>query len=38
MYVDYVRWQVANLPGLRPIDLRLFWGNMPVRGWPEDRL
>lgn len=30
MYMDFVRWEVANLPGLRPIDLRLFWGDMPV--------
>lgn len=30
--MDFVRWEVANLPGLRPIDLRLFWGDMPV--WP----
>eukprot|EP01134_Creolimax_fragrantissima_P008600 CFRG8600T1 len=31
MYIDFTRWQVCNLPGIRPISLRTFWGDQPVR-------
>jgi len=30
MYVDLIRWKVINIPGLKDLDLCLFWDTMPL--------
>ncbi|RLN71602.1 hypothetical protein BBJ28_00027202, partial [Nothophytophthora sp. Chile5] len=29
-YLDFARWQVTNVPGMKPTDLRVFWEDMPL--------
>jgi len=31
MYVDLLKWQVVNVPIMKDMDLRTFWGESPLR-------
>jgi len=30
MYVDFLQWKVVNIPGLKDMDLRMFWDTKPL--------
>ncbi|KAE9347807.1 hypothetical protein PF008_g7649 [Phytophthora fragariae] len=29
-YIDFLHWQVTNVPGMKATDLRVFWEDMPL--------
>ncbi|KAG6623379.1 uncharacterized protein IUM83_06450 [Phytophthora cinnamomi] len=29
-YIDFLRWQVTNVPGMKATDLKVFWEDMPL--------
>ncbi|GMF10065.1 unnamed protein product [Phytophthora lilii] len=29
-YLDFVRWQMTNVPGMKATDLKVFWEDMPL--------
>lgn len=41
MYLDWSKWQLVNIPGLRPVNLQWFFGQQPVNfvaySMPKDK-
>lgn len=30
-FIDFARWKLENVPGMRDVDLRAFWADMPLQ-------